>query len=625
MSSKRWFVMFILTLLLLPVMWAACNFIVDPFGVFGSDFLSWTSFSETMNPRVGKFMYLEEHHDEYDSYIIGCSSTSSYPVEDLNEYLNADFYNLIMYGADMWDVEKITEYITENYTVKNLVLNLYVDNGQHYNEGEDLLTDKLHYKVSGASGLSFYGGYMFSSLNYAFDKLSALKNDTILAQSFDVFDEQTGAYDKRSRDIENIGDMRSYLEAYPVFADYPLSAPSMDKIDECMESVAAIKKICEERGVNFYAVCAPVYAEYLQYFDPQELAEFYTKLAGVTPFYDFTYSSISCDPRYFYDATHFRNFVGDMASGYMFGDDSVYMPEDFGEYVTEENAEEHAEWLAGTVSERRFEERLNSVLEGQENEYTAELPVLMYHNIAGNGDGSVTVTAESFESQMKTLAENGYTAVTLDDLYDFVYSGAELPDKPVLITFDDGYMSNYEIAWPILEKYGMKAVIFAIGVSVGKDTYKDTGIEITPHFSYEQAKEMIDSGVISVQTHTYDMHQNADYERLSNGAGSIARTDAVKLEDESEQAFADAFAKDLQKGMNGIEEHTGQPVTALAYPNGRYSELSQAVCRSAGIKATFTVEGRVNTLIKGLPQCLYGLGRYNVDDISGQELLDMIE
>lgn len=96
--------------------------------------LSWFSYDETNNPRVAKFTYLEQHHDEYDSYILGCSSTSSFPVDAFNEAYGASFYNLIMYGADMRDCEKIARYLIEHYEVKNLILNVYLDNGLTYDE-----------------------------------------------------------------------------------------------------------------------------------------------------------------------------------------------------------------------------------------------------------------------------------------------------------------------------------------------------------------------------------------------------------------------------------------------------------------------------------------------------------
>ena len=115
MSSKKWVLVFLATVLVLAALLAALNLAADPFGAFGDRLLSWFSYDETNNPRVAKFTYLEQHHDEYDSYILGCSSTSSFPVDAFNEAYGASFYNLIMYGADMRDCEKIAQCLVEHY------------------------------------------------------------------------------------------------------------------------------------------------------------------------------------------------------------------------------------------------------------------------------------------------------------------------------------------------------------------------------------------------------------------------------------------------------------------------------------------------------------------------------
>lgn len=130
-SSRGWIILFALTLLLLAGLLAGFNVVTDPFGAFGDRFFHWWSYDETNNPRVAKLQYLEQHHDEYDSYIVGCSGTSSYPTEQLNEYFDANFYNLIVYGADMLDTEQFCRYLIENYTVENLVLNVYLGQRLH--------------------------------------------------------------------------------------------------------------------------------------------------------------------------------------------------------------------------------------------------------------------------------------------------------------------------------------------------------------------------------------------------------------------------------------------------------------------------------------------------------------
>ena len=113
MTSKKWLVMFAVTVLLIAVLLCTYNVLTDPFGVFGDPLMNWYSYNITNNPRAAKIAYLDEHYEDYDSYIIGCSSTSSFPVDAFNEYLDAKFYNLIMYGADMLDVEQTDDYIIE--------------------------------------------------------------------------------------------------------------------------------------------------------------------------------------------------------------------------------------------------------------------------------------------------------------------------------------------------------------------------------------------------------------------------------------------------------------------------------------------------------------------------------
>ena len=119
------------------------NYLADPFGVFPGRFLEWPGYEMTINPRAAKLTYLKTRSQEYDSYLIGCSSTSSYPVEKLNQYLDARFYNMIMYGADMLDVEQIARRLIETTEVKNLVVNLYIDNAIHY----DTLPDPRSFAV----------------------------------------------------------------------------------------------------------------------------------------------------------------------------------------------------------------------------------------------------------------------------------------------------------------------------------------------------------------------------------------------------------------------------------------------------------------------------------------------
>ena len=599
MNAKKWVLTFLLLALVLVLGLAAFNYVTDPFAAFGDRFLNWFSYDETNNPRVAKISYLEQHHDEYDSYILGCSSTSSLQVSDFNKLYDANFYNLIMYGADMRDCEKIADYLIEHYEVKHLVLNVYLDNGFTYDDETDRLTRNLHYLTDpDTSALSFYTRYLFCDPRYGFAKLKNLRNDRLLPQSFDVFNEVTGEYDKRVRDVEPIGSMDTYLEAYPVFADYPKTGDFvLGQTENCMKSVAAIKERCEAADVELVVVAAPVYIDYFQNFQAEDVANFYASLAKVTDFWDFSCSSVSCEPRYFYDATHFRNAVGSMIAARIAGDDSVYIPDDFGTYVTADTPSSY------------FSEVLQATALPDET-VSRDVPVLMWHNLAEESSGDMTISVDMFRAQIEALHEAGFKTVSLQQLYDYVHFGTELPEKPIVLTFDDGYFSNYEYAYPILREYGMQATIFAIGVSVGKDTYKDTDHAMTPHFGADEAREMVDSGLISVQSHTFDMHQWPPFE---DGNAQVRET-LLPFDGEADADYEAAVEADFAESRELLESITGQPVNALAFPEGAYVTLTQDALRSAGAEMTFTTVRAVNTVVKGLPQSLCAMPRFGMTE-----------
>lgn len=251
-----------------------------------------------------------------------------------------------------------------------------------------------------------------------------------------------------------------------------------------------------------------------------------------------------------------------------------------------------------------------------------EIPILMYHNlVAEEDDPSIsknTMWVGQFQHQMELLEENGFTTITVDQLVEFGNRGKALPEKPVLITFDDGYRSAYELAFPILQEMDFHAAMFPIGVSVGKDTYKDTGLAMVPHFSWEEAKEMVESGLVSIQSHTYDMHQWPPFE---DGNDRVRET-LAQLPGESDADYEAAVRADIQQSQQAIEPITGEKVNALSYPEGAYGTLTMDALRSQGIELTFTTQPGVNAVVQGLPQTLYSMHRITMtEDTNMDEFL----
>ena len=604
MTARKWLIAFFITVAAVCVILCAFNVITDPFGVFGDKVLDWYSYDMTNNPRAAKITYLDARHDEYDSYIIGCSSTSSFPTEAFGKYLDASFYNMIMYGADMQDCENEIGYMIKNYTVKNIVLNVYIDNAVFYGDEPNEYTHSMLPRTEGKNDLLYYLKYLFLNPEYGIAKIRSMSERSYLPHTYDVFNEKTGSYDKRRRDSEPISGLEAYLESYPVFGDYPSASYTMPAIEECVASVGRISEMCRENGVNLIVVTAPVYCDYMDYFSKESVKEFYGRLAEVTDYWDFSYSSVSFEPRYFYDETHFRNDVGTMAAARIFGDTGIYVPDDFGVYVTSENYKEHS-----AVYDSDHET----------GDISVDVPILMYHNVTPDGEGDMNISADELKAHFQMLKDNGFRVVTLEDLKRYVTEGKDLPEKPVVITFDDGYYGNYEYAYPLLSEFGYPATIFSIGAFVGSDTYKDTGEPIYDHIDENEMAEMVSSGLVTIGSHTYDMHQAEKYE------GEGCRSTMAPLAGESENSYIEALSDDLEASRIQIAEATGSEPCMLSFPQGYYNEIVLAVSLENGFDVSVSTEWGKATVVRGLRQSLIGMKRLGTSELTADELLDRIK
>ncbi len=248
------------------------------------------------------------------------------------------------------------------------------------------------------------------------------------------------------------------------------------------------------------------------------------------------------------------------------------------------------------------------------------VPILMYHSVTDDEpDNPYAISLKLFEEHISGLIEMGYTPVFLSQLADYVENGKDLPQKPICITFDDGYQNNYTNAYPILKKYNAKATIFVIGVSVGKSMYKDTTYEMSPHFGYNEAREMVKSGLIDIQSHTYDMHQWPAFE------GGIARENILRLEGESIMDYVLKLRRDISMSRKKIEGELGKKLYAVAYPTGRYDNITELTLKNMNIRVTLATTMGNNYLKKGDTSSLYRMNRFNMNsDITMDVLINMI-
>lgn len=189
-----------------------------------------------------------------------------------------------------------------------------------------------------------------------------------------------------------------------------------------------------------------------------------------------------------------------------------------------------------------------------------DVPVLNYHKV-DNYHHALSIPPQEFEEQIKYLYENGYNSISPDQLMNYLKYGTDLPEKPILITFDDGYLDNYTNAYPILKKYGYTATIFLVTNLVGHDQR---------FLTWEQVKLMENDGFF-FGSHT------ANHIPLT-------QVDSQKVESE------------LIQSREEIRNKLGKPPKYFAYPTGVYNTETEEIVKKTGYEAAFTIQyGRVNS------------------------------
>jgi len=233
-----------------------------------------------------------------------------------------------------------------------------------------------------------------------------------------------------------------------------------------------------------------------------------------------------------------------------------------------------------------------------------DIPILMYHGITdvSADESEYVISADRFEDDLKQLAENGYTTIFPSQLIAYVKEGVRLPQKPVILSFDDGFCNNYTLAFPLLQKYNAKAVISLIGkesdISSG-EIYRDP---MHCNLSWGEVAIMARSGFVEFANHTYSLHT----------AAAGGRKGADMLPGEAFAAYRDVLLEDLSRNQELIAAAAGKAPQVFAWPYGAYpmDRSADTVLKELGFDATFVSYQHTSSVRAGAPETLYGLGRY---------------
>lgn len=134
------------------------------------------------------------------------------------------------------------------------------------------------------------------------------------------------------------------------------------------------------------------------------------------------------------------------------------------------------------------------------------LPIIMYHEVKPNKSGKDAIQPWEFEADLKWLADNGYTTIVMADLIAYVRDGTPLPEKPIILSFDDGYYNNYVYVLPLLQQYSGAHRPLALGRNTDDFTEWPSESIDYAHVTWDQLNEMLDTGLVEVQNHSYNLH-----------------------------------------------------------------------------------------------------------------------
>ena len=195
------------------------------------------------------------------------------------------------------------------------------------------------------------------------------------------------------------------------------------------------------------------------------------------------------------------------------------------------------------------------------------VPILCYHRFADTCDSNLCISTQSFISQLEYLKQNGFQVITLAQLNDFLEYKKAIPAKSVVITMDDAYRSIYDIAFPLLKKYGYRATLF-----VYTDFVQATSIAMT----WDQLREMKADG-------------------FEIGSHSITHADlTLKKDDETDEGFQVRIRHELVESKKIIDKNLNQNTLFFAYPYGSYNQLTVQLSQETGYKLGLGIQNGSN-------------------------------
>lgn len=217
------------------------------------------------------------------------------------------------------------------------------------------------------------------------------------------------------------------------------------------------------------------------------------------------------------------------------------------------------------------------------------LPVLMYHHVSP-APGLVTVSPDTFRKQMEALVQAGWHSISTRQLEDY-FAGKPLPERSVLITFDDGYLDNFIYAHPVLQDLGLQATMFIVTCWIGEGAVRQAPQETPDHKACKARIAGGDTDSVIVRWSEIEQMRQAGTFEFHSHTHTHIRWDKRHT---TTAARCDALAEDLAQSQATLQVRLGQGSRHLCWPQGYYESAYLDVARQQGFDYLYTTEKRLN-------------------------------
>jgi poly-beta-1,6-N-acetyl-D-glucosamine N-deacetylase len=211
---------------------------------------------------------------------------------------------------------------------------------------------------------------------------------------------------------------------------------------------------------------------------------------------------------------------------------------------------------------------------------------VMFRPIAGD---KYSITHAQFTEQMDYLNTHGYHPVSVQNILDAQAGGKPLPEKAVLLTFDDAYYSYYDFVVPLLKQYSFPSVLAVVG-----NLFEGTPVKGLPEkiMTWEQIRQVSKSPLVEIASHTYGLHQDIQYNAWGDigPAVNVRKYFPEQQHYETEAEYIQRLEKDFERQNKQFEEKLGFKPRVIAWPYGKYNSIAWSVAKHAGMRMGLTLE-----------------------------------